>query len=493
MPPDVHPHRLLQLMAWSVLALFVAGFFAQDIGLWTAPILAAWFIGTQKPLRGVSWLFAAGLVLSGALWHSPWKLTATAWAYSLEGITLGIVPLLLYRLCRPRLTATLAAITLPAWAVAVAAISIQLAPPVAQLAFPPSLIPPATWGLSANTARLVVIYSIYTVSAVVAWFWIQSNSSGGLRRAGFLLAGLALAPTLFLLLRHTVAVSTNTLFFGLCLLTALAAAFGTVLLGRRENNAPIAEVLALLRSPRSRESMEISGDTLATANGERFPIRDGIVRFAQNRDLTGSNGKLNRLYAVMGGLYDDVQRIYLPLLGLRQREYVDAILSPLDIAPHQRVLETSIGTGINFKYLPGDIERFGLDLSSDMLEACQTNFRRWGLSAHLFQGNAEALPFADESFDTVFHVGGINFFNDRERAIREMIRVARPGSLLLIADETEKHVKSAYEKVPGGRGYFKGREKAVAPPIDLVPPDMREVHLSTLRNGRFYVLTFRKP
>lgn len=33
-------------------------------------------------------------------------------------------------------------------------------------------------------------------------------------------------------------------------------------------------------------------------------------------------------------------------------------------------------------------------------------------------------------FDTVFHVGGINFFNDRARAISEMIRVARPGTKL---------------------------------------------------------------
>ena len=58
-----------------------------------------------------------------------------------------------------------------------------------------------------------------------------------------------------------------------------------------------------------------------------------------------------------------------------------------------------------------------------------------GLQGDLFLGNAECLPFADESFDVVFHVGGINFFNDRAKAIREMIRVAKPGSKILIADE----------------------------------------------------------
>jgi hypothetical protein len=43
------------------------------------------------------------------------------------------------------------------------------------------------------------------------------------------------------------------------------------------------------------------------------------------------------------------------------------------------------------------------------------------------------------------------------------------------------------------RGYFKGRMKAVAAPIDLVPPQMQEIHLESLLNGRFYALTFRKP
>ena len=74
---------------------------------------------------------------------------------------------------------------------------------------------------------------------------------------------------------------------------------------------------------------------------------------------------------------------------------------------------------------------------------------------------------------------------------REMIRVAKPGSLLFIADETEKHLKEAYEK--GLCNYFKKRKEPVSAPIDLVPPEMQEVHLESLRNGRFYALTFRKP
>jgi ubiquinone/menaquinone biosynthesis C-methylase UbiE len=167
-------------------------------------------------------------------------------------------------------------------------------------------------------------------------------------------------------------------------------------------------------------------------------------------------------------------------------------LGRLEIKPGDSVLETSVGTGLNFKYLPCGIKRAGLDLSAEMLVNCQANLRRWEMDADLFLGNAESLPFADASFDVVFHTGGINFFSDRAKAIREMIRVAKPGSLMLIGDETEEHVKGAYEKGPFTRKYFKHRKEAVTAPIDLVPADMQEIRLSIWK-GRFYALTFRKP
>jgi len=171
-------------------------------------------------------------------------------------------------------------------------------------------------------------------------------------------------------------------------------------------------------------------------------------------------------------------------------------MDPLEVKAGDSVLETSVGTGLNFKYLPAGISLTGIDLSPEMLTNCQANLRRWQLQADLFLGNAECLPFDDSSFDVVFHVGGINFFNDRAKAIREMIRVAKPGSRILIADETEEHVKAMYERGPITSGYFKNRKELVTAPIDLVPSEMLETHLELLRpmgKNRFYALTFRKP
>jgi ubiquinone/menaquinone biosynthesis C-methylase UbiE len=181
------------------------------------------------------------------------------------------------------------------------------------------------------------------------------------------------------------------------------------------------------------------------------------------------------------------------LRGISPEQYFSGYLCFLEINPGDSVLETSVGTGLNFKYLPRGLRLFGLDLSAEMLTNCQANLRRWELDADLFLGNAEDLPFANDSFDVVFHVGGINFFNDKAKAIREMIRVAKPGSRMLITDETEKYVKSTYERIPITSAFFKNRPEAVTTPIDLVPPEMLEIHLEMLRDEQFYALTFRKP
>ncbi len=46
----------------------------------------------------------------------------------------------------------------------------------------------------------------------------------------------------------------------------------------------------------------------------------------------------------------------------------------------------------------------------------------------LIRANASHLPFPDNIFDAVFHVGGINTFEEKELAVREMVRVAKRGA-----------------------------------------------------------------
>jgi ubiquinone/menaquinone biosynthesis C-methylase UbiE len=124
---------------------------------------------------------------------------------------------------------------------------------------------------------------------------------------------------------------------------------------------------------------------------------------------------------------------------------------------------------------------------------CQSYLRKNRWNVDLFLGNGEQLPFRDESFEGVFHVGGINFFNNKQAAIDEMIRIAKPGARILIADETEKGAQGYEKFIPGFKNSFGGKRNVIVPPVDLVPKEMLETRVFDVWKGWLYCLEFRKP
>jgi ubiquinone/menaquinone biosynthesis C-methylase UbiE/uncharacterized protein YbaR (Trm112 family) len=250
------------------------------------------------------------------------------------------------------------------------------------------------------------------------------------------------------------------------------------------------EMLSLLCDPETRYALELEGDNLRNATtGRVYPISDGIPLFVSS--VTGKNLKYQAFYDRIAPGYDIAERVYRWVK--RKPDYRVEYLSELEIAEGARVLEVSVGTGANLRYLPENIDFYGIDLSWGMLRNCQRKARRLGRSVHLFHGEAERLPFREGVFDCVFHVGGINFFSDPARAIKEMIWVARPGTKIVIVDETEKTVREDYQRNSITKKHFEKGSEAIRCPIDLVPQEMLEVKAREIYDGKLYCLTFRKP
>jgi ubiquinone/menaquinone biosynthesis C-methylase UbiE len=105
-----------------------------------------------------------------------------------------------------------------------------------------------------------------------------------------------------------------------------------------------------------------------------------------------------------------------------------------------RVLEVGAGTGfflINLA-LGGCLDGADLhatDLSEGMLEVCRRNGLEHGLDISTRQGDAESLPYEDESFDLVIGHAFIHHLPVPGTAIAEIARVLKPGGTVVLAGE----------------------------------------------------------
>lgn len=109
------------------------------------------------------------------------------------------------------------------------------------------------------------------------------------------------------------------------------------------------------------------------------------------------------------------------------------------IKTYDDVLEIGCGTGffiINL-WQAGLIERaYATDISPGMVEACQRNAERVGLTDLVGKAaDAEGLPFDDESFDLVVGHAVLHHLPDVPGALAECFRVLKPGGRLVIAGE----------------------------------------------------------
>jgi len=256
------------------------------------------------------------------------------------------------------------------------------------------------------------------------------------------------------------------------------------------------ETISLLRSPITHSRLEADHqngrDTLlAVDTGESYQIENGIPILLDQQHLAGYNKKYQGFYNLVAPLYDATLALGAKLAHGNVDTFRMEYIRELELKPGARFLEVSVGTGANLKYLPEDIACFGVDISRGMLKQCRKRLAAWGRECELILGDAEELPFIDEQFDAVLHVGGINAFNDRARALSEMVRVARPGTKIVIVDETARLIQRL-SWFPGARRMMKRYGDRFEAPADLLPTGMGEIEVRDIVHGDLYCLSFRK-
>jgi fatty-acid O-methyltransferase len=113
----------------------------------------------------------------------------------------------------------------------------------------------------------------------------------------------------------------------------------------------------------------------------------------------------------------------------------------------KRVLEVSCGHGGGASYLMRTLapaSYTGLDLNRAGIDFCRQKHKLPGLD--FVCGNAEDLPFADESFDVLINIEASHCYPHFDRFLNEVRRVLRPGGHFLYADVRARNFIATWEQ-----------------------------------------------
>jgi ubiquinone/menaquinone biosynthesis C-methylase UbiE len=100
----------------------------------------------------------------------------------------------------------------------------------------------------------------------------------------------------------------------------------------------------------------------------------------------------------------------------------------------REVLEIGVGIGCDHYCLAQQGNTMtGLDLSREHLRLTTLHLQHEGLTGTAVHGDAENMPFPDNSFDVIYSCGALHHTPDFEKALSECARVLRPGGQFIIA------------------------------------------------------------
>jgi ubiquinone/menaquinone biosynthesis C-methylase UbiE len=174
----------------------------------------------------------------------------------------------------------------------------------------------------------------------------------------------------------------------------------------------------------------------------------------------------------------------------------EELCEALDVRSGQKVLDVAAGNGnVSLAAARRFCDVVATDYVPALLDRARERADADRLSIEFREADAEALPFADQSFDVVVSTFGVMFTPDQDRAAAEMIRVCRRGGKIGLANWTPEGFIGQLFKTIG---------KHVPPPPGARSPalwgtrarlaELFEPHAASLQSAqRHFVFRYRSP
>ena len=124
-------------------------------------------------------------------------------------------------------------------------------------------------------------------------------------------------------------------------------------------------------------------------------------------------------------------------IGTCAQPVADSFMSRVPIQPGHKVLDVACGTGnlaVVAAQYGGTVT--GIDIAPNLIDQARARARDAGLQIQFEEGDAEALPYPDGSFDVVVSMFGVMFAPRVHVAAAELLRVCKPGGCIALASWT---------------------------------------------------------
>lgn len=238
----------------------------------------------------------------------------------------------------------------------------------------------------------------------------------------------------------------------------------------------------------------ISGKLENKKTGESYVIRDGIADLTYPLELKETDKEFNKKYDDNAANYDVGMKWLFDSFYEKENDVRSKLVAFLKLKSSHSVLNIGCGTGGDSVYIQKKLGKKGrlvnFDLTSGLLKIARKKLGASSPQLEYIRGNGSYLPFADNTFDVVFHFGGINMFSEKKRAIDEMVRVAKKGGSIVFGDESASPWlrNKKFGKIIRNANPLYNH----VPPIHMLPLNAQNVSVHYVLGNSFYVISFEK-